>query len=182
MVARAAAAGLGRFRPGSAGVSEACARRRFAGSTQLAARTDRRLNVRLVKGAYWDTEVKRAQERGLAGYPVFTRKVNTDVSYVACARALIAAGPTIYPQFATHNAQTVATIIELAAEAGRKFEFQRLHGMGEELYAQIVGAGQSQHSVPRLCAGRFARRSAALSGAAAARERREHFVRQSHRR
>jgi RHH-type proline utilization regulon transcriptional repressor/proline dehydrogenase/delta 1-pyrroline-5-carboxylate dehydrogenase len=97
------------------------------------------LNIRLVKGAYWDSEIKRAQERGLSGYPVFTRKVNTDVSYVACARELIAAGPLIYPQFATHNAQTVATIIELAGEAGRKFEFQRLHGMGEELYAQIVG-------------------------------------------
>jgi RHH-type transcriptional regulator, proline utilization regulon repressor / proline dehydrogenase / delta 1-pyrroline-5-carboxylate dehydrogenase len=100
-----------------------------------AASSGRRLNVRLVKGAYWDSEVKRAQERGLSGYPVFTRKVNTDVSYIACARELIAAGDGIYPQFATHNAQTVATIMELA----RKFEFQRLHGMGEELYAQIVG-------------------------------------------
>ena len=82
---------------------------------------------------------RSAQERGHDGYPVFTRKVNTDVSYIACARELIAAGPSIYPQFATHNAQTVATIIELAGEAKRKFEFQRLHGMGEELYAQIVG-------------------------------------------
>src|SRR5690606_11950718 len=79
----------------------------------LAESSGRRLNVRLVKGAYWDTEIKRAQERGLAGYPVFTRKVSTDVSYIACARELIAAGPMIYPQFATHNAQTVATIIEL---------------------------------------------------------------------
>jgi RHH-type proline utilization regulon transcriptional repressor/proline dehydrogenase/delta 1-pyrroline-5-carboxylate dehydrogenase len=105
----------------------------------LAESSGRRLNIRLVKGAYWDSEVKRAQERGLAGYPVFTRKINTDVSYIACARELIAAGPLIYPQFATHNAQTVASIIELAGEAGRKFEFQRLHGMGEELYAQIVG-------------------------------------------
>ena len=106
---------------------------------RLAESSGRRLNVRLVKGAYWDSEVKRAQERGLAGYPVFTRKVNTDVSYIACARELIAARPSIYPQFATHNAQTVATIIELAGEVGRKFELQRLHGMGEELYAQIVG-------------------------------------------
>ena len=96
--------------------------------------------MRLVKGAYWDSEIKRAQERGLAGYPVFTRKANTDVSYLACARELIGAGPSIYPQFATHNAQTVATIAELAAQAKRSFEFQRLHGMGEELYAQIVGA------------------------------------------
>lgn len=99
----------------------------------------RRLNVRLVKGAYWDSEIKRAQERGLAGYPVFTRKVNTDVSYMACARELLAAQDAIYPQFATHNAQTVAAILELAGGDGRRFEFQRLHGMGEELYAQIVG-------------------------------------------
>lgn len=105
----------------------------------LAGSANTRLNVRLVKGAYWDSEIKRAQERGHAGYPVFTRKVNTDVSYVACARELIAAGAQIYPQFATHNAQTVATIVELAAEAGCSFEFQRLHGMGEELYAQVVG-------------------------------------------
>jgi RHH-type transcriptional regulator, proline utilization regulon repressor / proline dehydrogenase / delta 1-pyrroline-5-carboxylate dehydrogenase len=105
----------------------------------LANASRRRLNVRLVKGAYWDSEVKRAQERGHAGYPVFTRKVNTDVSYIACARQLITAGSGIYPQFATHNAQTVATILELASESGRKFEFQRLHGMGEELYAQVVG-------------------------------------------
>ncbi|GFE90835.1 bifunctional proline dehydrogenase/L-glutamate gamma-semialdehyde dehydrogenase PutA [Steroidobacter agaridevorans] len=106
---------------------------------EFAQSSGRRLNVRLVKGAYWDSEVKRAQERGLSGYPVFTRKMNTDVSYIACARELIASGAEIYPQFATHNAQTVATIIELAGEAGRKFEFQRLHGMGEELYEQIVG-------------------------------------------
>jgi RHH-type proline utilization regulon transcriptional repressor/proline dehydrogenase/delta 1-pyrroline-5-carboxylate dehydrogenase len=106
---------------------------------QLAAASGRRLNVRLVKGAYWDSEVKRAQERGLTGYPVYTRKVSTDVSYIACARELIAAGASIYPQFATHNAQTVATILELTREAARPFEFQRLHGMGEELYAQIIG-------------------------------------------
>jgi RHH-type proline utilization regulon transcriptional repressor/proline dehydrogenase/delta 1-pyrroline-5-carboxylate dehydrogenase len=99
----------------------------------------RRLNVRLVKGAYWDSEVKRAQERGLPGYPVYTRKANTDVSYIVCARELIEAGDAIYPQFATHNAQTVATVMELTREVGRPFEFQRLHGMGEELYAQIVG-------------------------------------------
>jgi RHH-type proline utilization regulon transcriptional repressor/proline dehydrogenase/delta 1-pyrroline-5-carboxylate dehydrogenase len=108
----------------------------------LAGSANTRLNVRLVKGAYWDSEIKRAQERGHASYPVFTRKVNTDVSYIACARELIGAGATIYPQFATHNAQTVATIMELATEAGRAFEFQRLHGMGEELYAQIVGPGK----------------------------------------
>lgn len=111
-------------------------------SKDLSVSSGRRLNIRLVKGAYWDSEIKKAQERGHKGYPVFTRKVNTDVSYIACARELIAAGPSIYPQFATHNAQTVATIIELAGEAKRNFEFQRLHGMGEELYAQIVGEGK----------------------------------------
>jgi RHH-type transcriptional regulator, proline utilization regulon repressor / proline dehydrogenase / delta 1-pyrroline-5-carboxylate dehydrogenase len=106
---------------------------------ELAKSTGLCLNVRLVKGAYWDTEIKRAQERGHRGYPVFTRKANTDVSYIACAKELIAAAPVVYPQFATHNAQTVATIMELAAANKAKFEFQRLHGMGEELYAQIVG-------------------------------------------
>jgi RHH-type proline utilization regulon transcriptional repressor/proline dehydrogenase/delta 1-pyrroline-5-carboxylate dehydrogenase len=100
----------------------------------------RRLMVRLVKGAYWDSEVKRAQERGLAGYPVFTRKPNTDVSYLACARLLLTGGDAVYAQFATHNAHTVASVIHLARAAGRAFEFQRLHGMGEELYAEIVGA------------------------------------------
>ncbi|MFL6575800.1 MAG: bifunctional proline dehydrogenase/L-glutamate gamma-semialdehyde dehydrogenase PutA, partial [Povalibacter sp.] len=106
---------------------------------QLAQSSGKRMNVRLVKGAYWDSEIKRAQERGLSGYPVFTRKVNTDVSYIACARDLLDAGDAIYPQFATHNAQTVATIMELASGTHRNFEFQRLHGMGEDLYGQIVG-------------------------------------------
>ncbi len=105
----------------------------------LAAESRRRLNVRLVKGAYWDTEIKRAQERGHGGYPVFTRKASTDVSYLACARELLAAPDLIYPQFATHNAHTVSAVLELARAAGAPFEFQRLHGMGEELYEQIVG-------------------------------------------
>ncbi len=99
----------------------------------------RRINVRLVKGAYWDSEVKHAQEQGLSGYPVFTRKANTDVSYLACARLMLEAGDELYPQFATHNAHTVASIICMAAARGKRFEFQRLHGMGEELYAEIVG-------------------------------------------
>lgn len=99
----------------------------------------RRVTVRLVKGAYWDSEIKRSQERGLAGYPVFTRKSSTDVSYLACARILLEAGDAVYPQFATHNAHTVASIICMARARGRRFEFQRLHGMGEELYAEIVG-------------------------------------------
>ncbi len=99
--------------------------------------TGRVLNVRLVKGAYWDSEIKRAQERGLPGYPVYTRKQNTDVGYLACARILLDGSRRLYPQFATHNAHTVASIIHLAAARGRDFEFQRLHGMGEELYAEL---------------------------------------------
>jgi RHH-type proline utilization regulon transcriptional repressor/proline dehydrogenase/delta 1-pyrroline-5-carboxylate dehydrogenase len=102
--------------------------------------TRRRLHIRLVKGAYWDSEIKRAQERGLSGYPVFTRKVNTDVSYLACARLLLEGGDHLYPQFATHNAHTAASIIQMARLTGHAFEFQRLHGMGEELYGEIVGA------------------------------------------
>jgi RHH-type proline utilization regulon transcriptional repressor/proline dehydrogenase/delta 1-pyrroline-5-carboxylate dehydrogenase len=102
---------------------------------QLAEALDRRLMVRLVKGAYWDTEVKRAQERGLADYPVFTRKAMTDLSYLDCVRRLLAARPRIYPQFATHNALSVAAIIEEAGGDG--YEFQRLHGMGEALYRAL---------------------------------------------
>ncbi len=104
----------------------------------LARRTQRMLHVRLVKGAYWDAEIKRAQERGLPGYPVFTRKPNTDVSYLACARHVLEHGKEIYPQFATHNAHTVAAVAHLARQYGREFEFQRLHGMGEDLYAQVM--------------------------------------------
>jgi RHH-type proline utilization regulon transcriptional repressor/proline dehydrogenase/delta 1-pyrroline-5-carboxylate dehydrogenase len=97
---------------------------------------NRRMMARLVKGAYWDTEIKRAQERGLDGYPVFTRKAMTDLNYIACARKLLDLRPRIFPQFATHNALTVATVLELAGgEAG--FEFQRLHGMGDALYEQL---------------------------------------------
>lgn len=103
----------------------------------LARAHDRKLMVRLVKGAYWDTEIKRAQERGLDGYPVFTRKAMTDLNYVACASKLLALRPRIFPQFATHNALTVATVLELAGDSGG-FEFQRLHGMGEALYEQLA--------------------------------------------
>jgi len=105
----------------------------------LARRAGRRFMLRLVKGAYWDSEIKRSQERGLDGYPVFTRKVATDVSYLACARHLLHAQEAFYPQFATHNAHTLAAVLELAG-ARRDYEFQRLHGMGESLYEQIVGA------------------------------------------
>jgi RHH-type proline utilization regulon transcriptional repressor/proline dehydrogenase/delta 1-pyrroline-5-carboxylate dehydrogenase len=102
----------------------------------LARALDRRMMVRLVKGAYWDTEIKRAQERGLIGYPVFTRKAMTDLNYIACARKLLSLRPRLFPQFATHNALTVATVLELAGES-RDFEFQRLHGMGEALYGRL---------------------------------------------
>ena len=102
-----------------------------------AARTGRRIPVRLVKGAYWDSEIKRAQERGLPSYPVFTRKAATDISYLACARKLLENPQAFFPQFATHNAHTVAAVLAMAD--GREFEFQRLHGMGEALYDQVVG-------------------------------------------
>jgi RHH-type proline utilization regulon transcriptional repressor/proline dehydrogenase/delta 1-pyrroline-5-carboxylate dehydrogenase len=98
----------------------------------LARRQGRRIPVRLVKGAYWDTEIKRGQEQGLKDYPVFTRKLTTDTSYLACARVMLAAEDALYPQFATHNAHTVAAIDAIAA--GKEFEFQRLHGMGEALH------------------------------------------------
>ncbi|MWP38705.1 bifunctional proline dehydrogenase/L-glutamate gamma-semialdehyde dehydrogenase PutA [Rhodobacter sphaeroides] len=102
----------------------------------MAVRLDRKLMVRLVKGAYWDGEVKRAQVLGLADFPVFTRKMATDVSYIAQARKLFSMSDRIYPQFATHNAHTVAAILELAE--GRPFEFQRLHGMGERLHDLVL--------------------------------------------
>ncbi len=102
----------------------------------LAKAYSRPLMVRLVKGAYWDTEIKRTQERGLEDYPVFTRKAMTDLSYEACAAQLLAARPRLFPQFATHNALTVATVIELAGGV-EGFEFQRLHGMGEALYESL---------------------------------------------
>ncbi len=114
----------------------------------LARATKRRIMLRLVKGAYWDSEIKRAQVDGLEGFAVFTRKIHTDVSYIACARLLLAAPDAVFPQFATHNALTLATI---HAMAGRNFyagqyEFQCLHGMGEPLYNQIVGG--SRHNRP----------------------------------
>nr|WP_113866079.1 trifunctional transcriptional regulator/proline dehydrogenase/L-glutamate gamma-semialdehyde dehydrogenase [Brenneria salicis]NMN90135.1 L-proline dehydrogenase /delta-1-pyrroline-5-carboxylate dehydrogenase [Brenneria salicis ATCC 15712 = DSM 30166]RBP63245.1 L-proline dehydrogenase /delta-1-pyrroline-5-carboxylate dehydrogenase [Brenneria salicis ATCC 15712 = DSM 30166]RLM30861.1 trifunctional transcriptional regulator/proline dehydrogenase/L-glutamate gamma-semialdehyde dehydrogenase [Bren len=107
----------------------------------MARRSQRRLMIRLVKGAYWDSEIKRAQVDGLEGYPVYTRKVYTDVSYLACARKLLAAPNLIYPQFATHNAQTLSAIYHLAGNNHYpgQYEFQCLHGMGEPLYEQVVG-------------------------------------------
>jgi RHH-type transcriptional regulator, proline utilization regulon repressor / proline dehydrogenase / delta 1-pyrroline-5-carboxylate dehydrogenase len=106
----------------------------------IARRHGLRLMCRLVKGAYWDAEIKRAQELGLAQYPVFTHKHHTDISYLACARAMLQAADCIYPQFATHNAGTAAAIQQLAGELGATFEFQRLHGMGEGLYREIAVA------------------------------------------
>jgi len=107
----------------------------------LAQRSRRRLMIRLVKGAYWDSEIKRAQMEGLEGYPVYTRKIYTDISYLACARKLLSVPNLIYPQFATHNAHTLAAIYQLAGNNyyPGQYEFQCLHGMGEPLYEQVVG-------------------------------------------
>jgi len=107
----------------------------------LARRHGIRFMCRLVKGAYWDAEIKRAQELGLPTYPVFTHKHHTDLSYLACARALLAVPDAIYPQFATHNAGTIAAIVQMAIRAGAPFELQRLHGMGEGVYREVLKAG-----------------------------------------
>ena len=104
----------------------------------IARRHGLRFMVRLVKGAYWDSEIKRAQELGLPGYPVFTHKEHTDLSYLACARALLAHPALIYPQFATHNAGTIAAIVQMARSVGAPFELQRLHGMGEGIYREVA--------------------------------------------
>ncbi|WP_116089628.1 bifunctional proline dehydrogenase/L-glutamate gamma-semialdehyde dehydrogenase PutA [Sphingomonas crusticola] len=109
---------------------------------QLADASGRRIMVRLVKGAYWDSEIKKAQVAGRPGYPVFTTKSATDLSYLVCAEALIAASPALYPQFATHNAHTLAAVRLMAGRAGVRIEHQRLHGMGEALY-QAAGQGNA---------------------------------------
>ena len=103
----------------------------------LARRNNQKLMIRLVKGAYWDSEIKWAQVDGLNGYPVYTRKVHTDISYLACARKLLSAQDAVFPQFATHNAYTLAAIYQMGK--GKDFEHQCLHGMGETLYDQVVG-------------------------------------------
>ncbi|MFZ1325376.1 MAG: bifunctional proline dehydrogenase/L-glutamate gamma-semialdehyde dehydrogenase PutA [Candidatus Contendobacter sp.] len=108
----------------------------------LARASGRRLMVRLAKGAYWDSEIKRAQMEGLEDYPVYTRKAHTDLSYLVCAQRLLAAATVLYPQFATHNAHTLATVERLAMEQGvTEYEFQCLHGMGETLYDNVVSSG-----------------------------------------
>jgi RHH-type proline utilization regulon transcriptional repressor/proline dehydrogenase/delta 1-pyrroline-5-carboxylate dehydrogenase len=104
----------------------------------LCEKAHKKMMVRLVKGAYWDAEIKRTQEAGLNNYAVFTRKVNTDVSYIACAKKLLDGAAYFYPQFATHNPQTLSTILEFA-QGRTNFEFQCLHGMGQNLYDHIVG-------------------------------------------
>ena len=111
---------------------------------RLSEQTKRRIPVRLVKGAYWDTEIKLAQEAALADYPVLTRKLHTDLSYLACARFLLSAGPSFYPQFGTHNAHAMASVMVAGGTA--PFELQRLHGMGEAIYDQVAGGDAS--SVP----------------------------------
>jgi len=110
----------------------------IAGLARLAQESGRRIMVRLVKGAYWDSEIKRAQVAGLPDYPVYTTKAATDLSYIVCARALIDASPALYPQFASHNAHTVAAVRRMADAAGVRIEHQRLHGMGEALYAGVA--------------------------------------------
>jgi len=112
---------------------------------QMARETHRKIPVRLVKGAYWDSEIKIAQVEGFSGYPVFTRKANTDVSYIACAKQLLADRQAFYPQFATHNAHTVAVISELAGDR-LDFEFQRLHGMGTDLYGVVMNSADFHHA------------------------------------
>jgi RHH-type proline utilization regulon transcriptional repressor/proline dehydrogenase/delta 1-pyrroline-5-carboxylate dehydrogenase len=155
-----------------------------------------RFMCRLVKGAYWDAEIKRAQELGLPHYPVFTHKHHTDVSYLACARALLAAPDAIYPQFATHNAGTIAAILQMAARpagvdgsaggghgaertafptSGPRFELQRLHGMSEGTYREVLK--NPLVALPGLCAGGCAPRPAGLPGAPAAGERRQFVLR-----
>ena len=112
---------------------------------ELANSCCKQIMLRLVKGAYWDSEIKKTQELGLSEYPVFTRKSSTDVSFLACAKRIFAAGNAFYPQFATHNAYSVAAILVMAGEH-REFEFQCLHGMGQSLYQEIVG--NSEYSIP----------------------------------
>ncbi len=143
----------------------------------LAHHYDRRLSVRLVKGAYWDTEIKRAQERGLADYPVFSRKAMTDLNYLVCAQKLLDARGKIFPQFATHNALTVASVIARAGGSGG-YEFQRLHGMGAELYRALHEA-HPEIPLPDLCARRHLSRSSRLSRAAAFGEWRQFLFRRA---
>ena len=138
----------------------------------------RKLPVRLVKGAYWDTEIKRAQEAGYDGYPVFTRKVSTDISYLACARYMLSRRDVFYPQFATHNAHSVAAISVMAGN-DRNFEFQRLHGMGQALYEQVVGRNRMNQPCRIYAPVGSHEDLLAYLVRRLARERRQHVLRQS---
>ena len=111
----------------------------------LSVKTGQRIPIRLVKGAYWDAEIKYAQVEGYEGYPVFTRKANTDVSYIACAKVVLGNREAFYPQFATHNAHTIAAVTELAGDR-LDYEFQRLHGMGEDLYGIVMTENGYRHA------------------------------------
>jgi RHH-type proline utilization regulon transcriptional repressor/proline dehydrogenase/delta 1-pyrroline-5-carboxylate dehydrogenase len=116
----------------------------------LSRQSGRRIMVRLVKGAYWDAEIKRAQVEGLDGYPVYTRKIHTDICYMVCAQKLLRATEAVSPQFATHNAHTLSAVHEMAQDAGvEDYEFQYLHGMGESLYDQVeLLAGENRFAKP----------------------------------
>ncbi len=118
---------------------------------ETARRTSHRIPVRLVKGAYWDTEIKHAQEEGFDGYPVYTRKANTDVSYIACAKKVLGMREAFYPQFATHNAHTISIITEMAGDR-LDYEFQRLHGMGEDLYQEVMARDEFPNHACRVYA------------------------------
>ena len=150
----------------------------------LARRSGHRLMVRLVKGAYWDGEIKRAQVDGLEGFPVFTRKLHTDVSYIACARKLLAATDVVFPQFATHNALTLATIHAMAGPDFQpgQYEFQCLHGMGESLYEEVVGPDKLDRPCRIYAPVGTHETLAGLSRPPPAGERRQHLVRQPDRR
>lgn len=114
---------------------------------EMSRRHGRKIQVRLVKGAYWDSEIKKAQVKGLTDYPVFTRKVNTDVSYLACAQKMMANRSLIYPMFGTHNAHSVAAILEMAGSSRSDFEFQKLFGMGDALYDHVIATEKARVSI-----------------------------------
>ena len=135
---------------GGAGLSEALPRSDGRRSSRWRKHSGRRLMVRLVKGAYWDSEIKRAQVAGRPGYPVFTTKPATDLSYLVCAQMLVDAAPHLYAQFATHNAHTLAAVHDMATAAGVTIEHQRLHGMGEALY--VAAAQVRRRAAAHLCA------------------------------
>ena len=142
----------------------------------LARATNRRIMLRLVKGAYWDSEIKRTQVEGLEGFSVFTRKAHSDVCYLACAKLALAAPDAVFPQFATHNALTLASVY---AMAGAEFLLGPVRVPVPARHGRAaLHANHRSPAVPRLCAGRLARNAACLSGAPPARERRQHLVRQ----